>query len=131
MTALEFEGEGYILAARIAEQGDRKIVWKIGHKDGDFAEATNLYYKRELLHKGELMKLTQNAPSWRFNETNDFQPLEDMDLTEDGDIEYEHGPATDGVEWTLDYIDDWGIEPDTLLYKIWPNMKEQYDERTL
>jgi hypothetical protein len=99
MTDLEFEGEGDVLAARIAEQGDRKIVWKIGHKDGDFAEATDLHYEGVLLHKVELMKLTQNAPAGRFNENGDFPPLEDMDLTGDGDIKYEHGPATDSVEW--------------------------------
>lgn len=131
LSDVEYEGEGEILAGRTAEQGDRRLVWKIGYKEGDFAEATDLYHKGELLDEGKLRKMPENAPSGTFDENGDFRPLENMGATDDGEIVCEYGPATDGVEWAVEYLEGGGLTPETLLDEIWENMKEQYDEGTL
>lgn len=127
-TDVDYEGEGSILATKTVERGDRRVDWKIGYKDGVFSEANDLYYKGELLHQGELMQMPENAASGKFNSDGNFQPLQEMNILDDGEMEHKYGESEDGTEWAITYLQRSGPSPQDMLNEIWPHMIEQYGD---
>lgn len=123
------EKEGSILAMQTVERGDRRVDWKIGYKDGIFSEANDLYYKGDLLYQEELIQMPENAASGKFDSDGNFQPLQETNIRDDGEMEREYGESEDGTEWAITYLQRSGPSPQDILNEIWPQMMEQYGDK--
>jgi len=127
LTNVDFPDEkGTVYAVRRVEQGSRRIDWKVGHIDGTYAEATDLYHHGEELDINPLEKIPQNAPSGKYKDSTFHERLDGETKVEDGKLitkEVHDLDGIDAVEWAADKIngaftaetilDEWWVEPST------------------
>lgn len=123
-----FEPRGEILAVQTVEQRERRLDWRVGFKNGPFAEAHDFYFDEALLHSPAELGEIPEWPSGKFTE-NEFFLLEDMATDSDGNIHREYGDTRDGVELAIQIIEREDLR--TILDKRWEDMKEMHDNGTL
>lgn len=128
-TDVQYDEQGKTLAVQTVEQGKRRLDWRVGFKNGSFAEAHDLYFDEELLHSPTELGEISEWPSGKLTEENEFLPLEDMVTDSDGDIHREYGDAQDGVALAIQIIES--EDPQTILNEWWEDMKEMHDNGAL
>ena len=125
LTDVDFpDEEGTVYAVRRVEQGSRRIDWKIGHIDGTYAEAIDLYYNGEELDIQPLQTVPENSPLGMYKDSTFHELLDGETKVEDGKLISRKVYDLDGidaVEWAADKVettfmaetilDEWWAEP--------------------
>lgn len=128
-TAVEYDGEGTVYAVKTAQQGRRRVDFKIGHIDGTYAEGFDYYLDDEIFYTSEMTKIPENGPSGRYKDDKFYELIDgDISMTDDTIIETtEHDrDGVDADEWAEEHLeldptaseileDDWPIRAQDLL----------------
>ncbi|MFY4815059.1 hypothetical protein ACOJIV_20540 [Haloarcula sp. AONF1] len=132
-TAVEYDGEGFVYAVKTAQQGQRRVDFKIGHIDGTYAEGYEYYYDGEVFYTSEMTKVPENAPSGRYKDT-EFYELMDADASVTDDTitetkEYDkEGVDTDN--WAEDRLEG-SLTASELLEEDWPRAAQDILEEDI
>lgn len=125
LTNVDFPDEkGTVYAVRRVEQGSRRIDWKVGHIDGTYAEAVDLYHDGEELDIDPLQTVPENGPMGMYKDSTFHELLDAETKVEDGKLitkEVHDLDGIDAVEWAAGKVegafaaetilDEWWVEP--------------------
>ncbi|WP_147587320.1 hypothetical protein [Halorubrum lipolyticum] len=129
-TDVEYEGEGTVYAVKTAQQGKRRVDFKIGHIDGTYAEGLEYYYDGESFNSTGMYKVPENAPSGRYKDDKFYELIDgDISLTEDSIIESkEHDrQGVDTTEWAKERL-EWKPTASEVLNDDWVNSAQDHFE---
>lgn len=128
-TDVQYEEQGKTLAVQTVKQSKRRLDWRVGFKDGSFAEAHDLYFNKKLLNRPDELRSISEWPNGKLNDKNEFFPVEEMKVDSGGEIQREYGDGQDGVQMGIQIINS--ENPEIILEEWWEDMKERYDNSSL
>lgn len=132
-TDVEYEGEGTVYAVKTAQQGDRRVDFKIGHIDGTYAEGFEYYHDGNTFTSTGLYKVPENAPSGRYKNSKFYELIEmDVSFTDDTIIETKEydREGVDTTEWAKERL-DLDLTASEVLEDDWLNSAQNHLEDEL
>lgn len=132
-TDVEHEGEGTVYAVKTAQQGRRRVDFKIGHIDGTYAEGIEYYRDDEVFTSTGMYKISENAPSGRYNDDKFYELIEmdasvtDNTITESKEYDRQ---GVDTTEWAKERLEG-DLTASEVLEDDWLNSAQDHFEDEL